>query len=37
LCWKARLLMTTGTHSLAAGPTVSEVEAAFPRVRYAQV
>lgn len=37
LCWKARLLMTTGTHSLAAGPTVSEFEAAFPRVRYAQV
>lgn len=37
LCWKARLLMTTGTHTLAAGPTVSEVEAAFPRLRYAQV
>lgn len=36
LVWKARLLMTTGTHSLAAGPTVSEFETAFPRVSYAQ-
>ncbi len=33
--WKDRILMTTGTHSLAAGPTVSEFEAAFPRVGYA--
>lgn len=36
LCWKARILMTTGAHSLAAGPTVAEAEAVFPRVRYAQ-
>jgi hypothetical protein len=34
--WKARVLMTTGTHSLAAGPTVGEFEAAFPRVEYVQ-
>lgn len=33
--WKDRILMTTGTHSLAAGPTVTEFEAAFPRVGYA--
>lgn len=33
--WKDRVLMTTGTHSLAAGPTVTEFEAAFPRVGYA--
>lgn len=33
--WKDRLLMTTGTHSLAAGPTVTEFEAAFPRIAYA--
>lgn len=33
--WKARILMTTGTHSLAAGPTVTEFETAFPRVAYA--
>jgi hypothetical protein len=35
LVWKARLLMTTGTHSLAAGPTVAEFTAAFPRVQFA--
>lgn len=33
--WKDRILMTTGTHSLAAGPTVTEFEAAFPRIAYA--
>lgn len=34
--WKARLLITTGAHSLAAGPTVAEFETAFPRVEYVQ-
>lgn len=34
--WRARLLITTGAHSLAAGPTVAEFEAAFPRVEYVQ-
>jgi hypothetical protein len=34
--WKARVLMTTGAHSLAAGPTVAEFETAFPRVEYVQ-
>jgi len=34
--WKARLLITAGAHSLAAGPTVTEFEAAFPRVEYVQ-
>lgn len=34
--WKERILMTTGTHSLAAGPTVAEFEAAFPRITYVQ-
>lgn len=33
--WKDRILMTTGAHSLAAGPTVTEFEAAFPRIAYA--
>lgn len=33
--WKERIVMTTGTHSLAAGPTVTEFEAAFPRIAYA--
>lgn len=33
--WKERLLMTSGAHSLAAGPTVAEFEAAFPRIAYA--
>lgn len=33
--WKDRVLMTTGTHSLAAGPTVTEFETAFPRIAYA--
>jgi len=35
--WKQRILMTTGTHSLAAGPTVTEFQTAFPRVAYAGV
>jgi hypothetical protein len=34
MCWKARILMTTGAASLAAGPTVTAFEAAFPRVAY---
>ncbi len=33
--WKDRVLMTTGTHSLAAGPTETEFRAAFPRVGFA--
>lgn len=33
--WKDRILMTTGTHSLAAGPTVTEFESAFARIAYA--
>lgn len=32
--WKGRILMTAGTHSLAAGPTVAEFEAAFPQVQW---
>lgn len=36
LVWKDRILMTTGTHSLAVGPTVTEFLAAFPRIRFAQ-
>lgn len=36
LMWKQRILMTTGTHSLAAGPTVTEFLAAFPEVRFAE-
>lgn len=35
--WKDRVLMTTGAHSLAAGPTVTEFESAFPRIGYAGV
>lgn len=34
--WKARILMTSGTHSLAAGPTVAEIQTAFPRLQYVQ-
>lgn len=34
LVWRARMIITTGTHSLAVGPTVAEFEAAFPRVFY---
>lgn len=33
--WKDRVLATTGTHSLAAGPTFTEFETAFPRIAYA--
>lgn len=33
--WKDRVLMTTGAASLAAGPTVTNFETAFPRVAYA--
>ncbi len=32
--WKARVLATSGAHSLAAGPTWTEFEAAFPRIQY---
>ena len=35
MVWKARLLATNGTHSLAAGPTFTELEAAMPRLSYA--
>jgi hypothetical protein len=31
--WRDRLLITTGTHTLAAGPTVAEFLAAFPRAQ----
>jgi hypothetical protein len=34
LLWRQRLLITTGAASLAAGPTVTAFEAAFPRVAY---
>jgi hypothetical protein len=33
MCAADRLLITTGTHSLAAGPTVTEFLAAFPDVQ----
>lgn len=36
LMWPKRVLMTTGTASLAAGPTVANVNSAFPRVRWAE-
>jgi hypothetical protein len=32
--WRDRLLVTTGAHSLAAGPTFAEFVAAFPRIGY---
>ncbi len=32
--WNERILMTRDAHSLAAGPTVAEVAAAFPRLQY---
>lgn len=35
LLWKARVKATLGTHSLAAGPTFTELEAAMPRVQWA--
>jgi hypothetical protein len=34
LVFRGRLLATAGTHSLAAGPTFAELEAAFPRLAY---
>lgn len=34
--WKARLIITTGSASLANGPTVANFETAFPRIAYAQ-
>lgn len=34
--WKARILMTAGSASLAAGPTIADVRTAFPRLQYAQ-
>lgn len=34
LVWRDRLIITTGAHSLANGPTVAEFEAAFPRISY---
>lgn len=34
--WKARVLMTTGTHTLAAGPTVTECETLFPEASWVQ-
>ncbi len=33
--WRARLLISSGAASLAAGPTVAAFETAFPRVAYA--
>lgn len=33
--WKGRILMSSGAHSLASGPTQAEFEAAFPMIRYA--
>lgn len=38
IVWQARLIQSgVGAHSLAAGPTLAELEAAFPRIRYADV
>jgi hypothetical protein len=34
--WRDRLLATTGTASLAAGPTFADLEAALPQLTYAQ-
>lgn len=34
--WKRRLIVTSGVHSLAAGPTFAEFETLFPRVSYVQ-
>jgi hypothetical protein len=36
LVWRTRLLATTGTASLAAGPTFTALEGALPRLRYAE-
>jgi hypothetical protein len=35
LIWKARLIATAGTHSLANGPTYTELLAALPRLQMA--
>jgi hypothetical protein len=35
--WRQRLIATTGTASLADGPTFTALEAAFPRLRYTDV
>jgi hypothetical protein len=32
--WKDRLIATSGVHSLAAGPTYTELEAVLPRMQY---
>jgi hypothetical protein len=32
--WRDRLIATTGTHTLAAGPTFTELEALFPALSY---
>lgn len=34
LVWRDRIIATTGTHSLANGPTFTEMEAAMPRLEY---
>lgn len=34
--WKARILMTAGSASLAAGPTIAAVRTAFPRLQYVE-
>jgi hypothetical protein len=34
LVWKSRILATTGSASLAAGPTFTALEAALPRLDY---
>jgi hypothetical protein len=36
LVWRERILATTGTASLAAGPTFAALEAVMPRLRYAK-
>lgn len=33
--WEPRIIKTSGTHSLAAGPTDTEFRAAFPRIAFA--
>jgi hypothetical protein len=35
--FKKRVLATTGTHSLAAGPTYAELETAMPRISWVQM
>lgn len=36
IVWKDRIIATSGTHSLADGPTYTEFETVFPRIGYAQ-